>query len=171
VPDAPGEWILGEFKTSGTKPFCKLIVEGVAKAKPEHYSQMQVCMARRGIFKCLYMVVNKNDDDIFCQMIEYDAAHAAKELAKAKDIIVRRDAPKRLSEDPSNFACGLCDAHQRCHFPDKLPLPTNCRTCDHSIADIPSGTWGCEHHGYTLTKDMQVKGCTEHTPIPDLTRR
>lgn len=171
VPDCPGEWILGEFKTHNTKLFSKLYAEGVLKAKPEHYSQMQTCMARRGIHKTLYMAVNKNDDDIYCEIVDYDHAWATRELEKGARIITRRDAPARISDDPSNFDCSFCDAQQRCHFPDKLPLPKNCRTCQHSVADIPSGTWGCDLRNVVLTKQDQRVGCGQWDPIPELTKR
>lgn len=171
VPDALGEWVLGEFKTSGTKPFCDLVVKGVQVSKPEHYAQMQTCMARRGIYRCLYMVVNKNDDDIYCEMVEYDGRSADSSLKRAGVIIVARDAPKRLSEDPSNFKCGICDAKQRCHFPSLEPVPINCRTCRFSCADIPTGTWHCEHLGRVLDKADQLAGCGAHSPIPALVVR
>lgn len=171
IPDAPGEWILGEFKTHNTKSFCKLVVEGVAVAKPEHYDQMQSCMGRRNIHKCIYIAVNKNDDDIFAQLVTYAHPHEAKIRDKAADIITRRTPPPRISEDPSNWDCSYCDAKQRCHFPAEAPVFKNCRTCRHSIADIPSGTWGCELHNIMLDKPMQLAGCEAWDPIPELTTR
>ena len=171
VPDRPGEWILGEFKTHNTKSFSKVHAEGVKAAKPEHYSQMQACMARRGIHVCLYMAVNKNDDDVYCEIVLYDHSWAARELGKAAEIIVARDAPPRLSDDPSFWDCTYCDAAQRCHFPEKLELPKNCRTCRHSVADIPSGTWGCERQNLARDKKAQMAGCDQHDPIPALTKR
>ena len=171
VPDCPGEWVLGEFKTHNTKSFCDLVVKGVQVSKPEHYAQIQACMARRGIFKTFYMAVNKNDDDIFCQVIDYDQAAATGKLTRARDIITVRDAPKRLSDDPSYMDCSYCDAKQRCHFPHESAPPKNCRTCRHSVADVPSGTWGCDLHNIMLDKGVQMKGCDQHDPIPALTQR
>lgn len=170
VPDCPGEWILGEFKTHNTKSFCKLVAEGVMSSKPEHFSQMQTCMARRGIHKTLYLAVNKNDDDVFGQIIEYDHAWATKELTKGADIITRRNAPPRLSDDPSFFDCTYCDAHQRCHFPEKQDIARNCRTCKFSVADL-GGTWGCEKFNKELDKGAQLVGCGSWEPIPDLITR
>lgn len=171
IPDCPGEWVLGEFKTHNTKSFCKLAVEGVRVAKPEHYEQMQSCMGRRGIHKCIYIAVNKNDDDLFAEIVEYDHGHEEAIRAKAADLITRRCAPPRISEDPSNFDCSYCDAHQRCHFPEKEDVFRNCRTCRHSVADIPSGTWGCERHNKMLDKDAQLAGCGTWEPILDLIKR
>lgn len=171
VPDCPGEWVLGEFKTHNTKSFCDLVVKGVQIAKPQHYAQIQTCMARRGIYKCLYLAVNKNDDDIFAEVIEYDKRSADSYLMRAANIIVARDAPKRLSEDPSNFKCGICDAKQRCHFPSIEKITKNCRTCRFSVADIGTGTWACEHLKIVLDKTDQLAGCGAHEPILALVER
>jgi hypothetical protein len=171
IPDCPNEWILGEFKTHGTKPFTELVNKGVRAYKPEHWEQMQSCMGRRGIHKCLYMAVNKNDDDIYTEIIVYDPTGEAAIRTKAADIITRRDPPPRLSEDPSFLQCTYCDAKQQCHFPAEAPVLRNCRTCKHSVADIPSGTWGCEHHNIVLDKDKQLQGCANHVPIPGLISR
>lgn len=171
IPDAPGEWILGEFKTHNTKSYCKLVVEGVAVSKPEHYDQMQSCMGRRGIHKCIYIAVNKNDDDIFAQLIEYDHGHESRVRDKAADLITRRTPPARISDDPSNFDCTYCYAFDRCHFPERAPVFRNCRTCRHSLADIPSGTWGCERHNMELPKAKQLLGCDDWDAIPELLAR
>lgn len=170
VPDCPGEWILGEFKTHNTKSFCDLVVKGVQNAKPEHYSQMQTCMARRGIHKTLYLAVNKNDDDLFGQIITYAPSHATKELQKGATIITARVPPKRISEDPSFFKCQSCDFKQRCHFPEQQELPKNCRTCRHSVADL-GGTWGCELRNQMLDKADQRAGCGSWDAIPELLKR
>ena len=171
VPDALGEWILGEFKTHNTKSFCDLVVKGVQISKPEHYAQIQTCMARRGIYKCLYMAVNKNDDDIYCEIVEHDSRTAESYLSRAARIIVARDAPKRISEDPSHFDCTLCDAKPRCHFPSSDDLVKSCRTCKFSVADIGTGTWSCEHLQRVLDKADQLAGCGAHDPIPALVER
>lgn len=171
VPDCIDEWILGEFKTHNTKSFSDLCNKGVQVSKPEHYAQMQTCMARRGIYKTLYLAVNKNDDNVFGQIVDFDHASASSYLERGRMIIETRDAPKRMSEDPSNFECTYCDAHQRCHFPTPENLPINCRTCRHSVADIPSGTWGCDLKNIVLDKATQIMGCNRHDPIPALVKR
>lgn len=171
VPDCPGEWVLGEFKTHNTKSFCKLVTDGVRVSKPEHFAQMQSCMGRRGIHKCLYVAVNKNDDDIYAEIVTYDHAYESALRDKAADLITRRTPPPRISEDPSNFECTYCDAQQRCHFPAQSQVFRNCRTCRHSIADLASGTWGCELHNLMLDKTAQLAGCEQWDPIPELVKR
>ncbi len=171
VPDCPQEWVLGEFKTHNTKSFCDLVVKGVQVSKPEHYAQMQACMARRGIHRTLYVASNKNDDDLFAQIVDYDHPVAVSYLERGRTIIEARKPPRRLSEDPSNADCKFCDAQQRCHFPQMQPVLINCRTCRHSVADISSGTWGCDLKNIVLDKSDQMAGCGLHDPIPDLVTR
>lgn len=171
VPDAPGEWVLGEFKTSGTKPFSNLVNSkgGVATAMPKHMAQMQTCMARRGIHKCLYMVVNKNDDDLYCEIVTYNPAIAASHLGRARDIIYTRTAPAKLSLDPSHFQCGFCDHVGHCQRRQQIEAE-NCRTCRHSVP-VADGTWRCELRDIELDKGLQLVGCESHEFIPDLVVR
>lgn len=169
VPDCPGEWLLGEYKTHGDKSFKALRkARAVAVAKPEHNAQMQACMALRGIHKCLYMAVNKNDDDLYCEIVEYNPAVAAQYLDRARDIIIAAEAPAKVNEDPSAFKCKFCDWSDVCHYGGKVLK--NCRTCKQAVADIPSGTWGCNLHGHELDKAAQKKGCEDHEFMPELAR-
>jgi hypothetical protein len=169
VPDCPDEWVLGEFKTHNTKQFTKLVADrSVRVSKPEHYSQIQTCMSLRGIHKTLYMAVNKNDDDLYCEIIEYDHAHATERLGRAHDVIFARTPPKRISEDPSDDRCRFCDCLDQCHY--KAPMLVNCRTCRHSVAD-PGGTWGCELRGIVLDKEAQMAGCDQHAFIEGVQER
>lgn len=165
IPDLPTEWVLGEFKTSGTKPFCKIVAEGVKVAKPEHYAQMQTCMKLRGIHWCLYMVVNKNDDDIHAELIRYDQAEADHKLDRAARLVFAPTPPAKISNDPSDFDCRYCDRLQICHY--GAPALRNCRTCKHSVPD-PGGTWGCALHNLTLDKAKQKAGCDDFAMIDEL---
>ena len=165
VPGMEGEWVLTEFKTSSTKQFCALVAAGsVLAGKPEHYAQIQSCMARRGIYKCLYMIVNKNDDDLYCETIDYNPSYADHVLGRAGRIIFATTAPPKLSEDPSHFKCKMCDRSDVCHY--KAPVLRNCRTCQHSVAD-PGGTWGCALRNVVLDKEAQKKGCDQYAVLPD----
>lgn len=163
VPDCPDEWLLGEFKTHNTKSFCKLVSDdSVFVSKPDHYAQMQSCMKLRGIHKTLYMAVNKNDDDLYCEIVDYDHAYAEGKLDRAGRLIFARTPPERVSNDPSDDKCRMCDMLDQCHY--SAPLLVNCRTCRHSVAD-PGGTWGCELHNIQLDKAQQMAGCEKHAFI------
>jgi hypothetical protein len=166
VPGAMGEWILGEFKTHGTKPFIALVAaNSIRVAKPEHYAQMQACMEVRGIHRCLYLAVNKNDDDLYAEIVEYDAPSAKHYMTRAGGIIFATTIPPKITTDASDFRCKFCDRSDVCHYNAKVL--TNCRTCKHSIAD-PGGTWGCGLRNIMLDRDAQAAGCEQYVVHPDL---
>jgi hypothetical protein len=157
VPDCPGEWVLGEYKTYGTKPFSKLANgKGVAAEKPQHFAQMQVCMHLRGIHKCLYMAVNKNDDDLYCEIVAYNQKAAEAYLRKAGDIIFSDKPPLKYSKDATNMECRFCDHADICHYGGRA-VEKNCRTCKESVAK-ENGTWHCLYYDKDLSTEDQRAG-------------
>jgi hypothetical protein len=163
LPDLPNnEPCLLEFKTHNDKSFKALIKSGVDIAKPQHYAQMQVYMRKMGLRYGLYGAVNKNDDSLHLEIIALDIETADLYLNKAKAIIWMRTPPRRISESPGWLACSWCDYKPQCHLkkePDK-----NCRTCD-QLRPIANGQWSCYHLNKTMTKEEQLIGCDDWSPI------
>jgi hypothetical protein len=56
----------------------------VKEAKPAHYVQCQLGMHALGLTRALYLVVNKDDETLYQERLEYDAAYCAKMLARAE---------------------------------------------------------------------------------------
>jgi hypothetical protein len=160
LPDLPsGTAALLEFKTHNDKSFAKLEKEGVRSAKFEHWVQMQTYMSKMGIPVALYVAVNKNDDNLWMELVYLDSASAEQFRDRARTIILLRQPPARLSESPGWFACKWCDHAPVCH---KKAVPEkNCRSCMHSEAR-EDGTWRCMNPGaeeLVLSKEMQAVGC------------
>jgi len=159
IPEDPQEAMIGEFKTHGTKSFNKLEKDGVYKSKPEHYAQMQQYMGFYNLKAALYMAVNKDNDELYAEVVYYDIKNHENHYERAGDIIFRDSPPKRISQSPAWFACKFCDYHSICHSghtPD-----VNCRTCLNS-QPTTTGEWYCKHHGTTLDVEAQIKGCVEY---------
>lgn len=160
LPDLPpGTPALAEFKTHNDKSFVKLKKEGVRAAKFEHFVQMQTYMRKMGIPVALYMAVNKNDDDLYGEIVPLESNVADQFIDRGRTIIMMKQAPKRISESPGWFACSWCDHKPICHL--KKPPERNCRTCCHSEAR-EDGTWRCTNAGaedLILTKELQATGC------------
>lgn len=169
IPEAPETWHVLEFKTSSAKAFKELEAKGVTVAKPMHYAQMQVYMALTGMTRALYLVVNKDNDQIHQERLEYNADHAKALLERAERVIFSPEPPLRLSEDPAWFECKFCHFHAQCHgtaAPD-----VNCRTCAHSTPER-DGTWTCEHHHMNaIAFENQCEGCQAHRHFPQLLAR
>lgn len=167
VPGLPeGSWCVLEFKTANEKRQKKLHADGVRKAKPEHYGQMQIYMGGMGLPNALYLSICKNDDDIYEEIVPFDQAEFDRLMERAKAIISSDQPPPRISNNPSWWQCKFCDYQTVCHG-DKRPEVT-CRSCAHSTPELAGG-WSCARHAIAeVPVDAQRSGCTEHRYIPIL---
>ncbi len=159
------KWHVLEFKTSNEKNFRKMEKEGVEKAKPLHYAQMQLYMLSSSLERAYYFVVNKNTDEIYGERVRFSRKIAEGLLVKAKSIIYSQYPLERISDDPTSFACRFCAYKEIC-FQEKLP-EVNCRTCLHSTPESNGkGRWSCAWHKRDLSVAEQKAGCSSHLFIP-----
>lgn len=162
-PDIPeGQKALSEFKTHGSKSFAKLVKDGVQKAKPEHYVQMQSYMFEMAIMYALYMAVNKDTDELYAEILIRDDSVAHQYFDRAERIIMMTSPPARLHESAAMFDCKFCDRKSICHYGE--PMDKNCRTCVFS-QPVPDGTWRCNKYNATIPKEAQLVGCGEYQQI------
>ncbi len=94
-----------EFKTHGDKSFKDLCHKGLKESKPVHWDQCQIYMHGLGLTRAYYMAVNKNDDSLYGERIEYDKEDAEAILDKARMIIEANTPPARISEKPDWYQC------------------------------------------------------------------
>jgi CRISPR/Cas system-associated exonuclease Cas4 (RecB family) len=159
LPESPETPHLLEVKSSNKKNFDKIEKDGVAKAKPVHYAQMQVGMGLAELTRAVYIVACKDDDRLYVERVKFDDKAFKALLMRARHVIDAESPPERVSQDPDNFVCRFCPFAKLCHG-DAMPL-VNCRTCVHASA-APSGKWACAN-GHPMQP-----GCGEHVYIPDL---
>jgi len=167
IPEAPKTWHVLEFKTSNQKSFDAMLKTGVQKAKPRHYAQMQVYMGLTGMERALYVMVNKNNDDIHSERVKFDRVEFARLMARAERLVKASEPPERISNDPSWWECKMCHFHAQCHG-DQVP-EVNCRTCAHStpVLEGTDGTWTCaQADNQAIPLDAQRVGCEGHRYIP-----
>lgn len=162
VPGLPAHPVLLEMKTHNEKSFAKLKKEGLLKSKPMHFKQAQVYMRGLGLAGCLYMAVNKNDDDLFLYYFPRDVQEGEQLKAKAESIIFTDQAPARIADSPSWFACTFCDFKGVC-FGTQMPH-VNCRTCAHSTPER-DGTWSCRFGQMAIHAKPEI-GCALHIYNP-----
>lgn len=169
VPGFHKTWMVLEIKTSGAKPFAKLVKDGVKKTKPEHFTQMQLYMRGTGMRKALYLSVCKDNDAIHTEVVDFDQAEADAAIAKARGIVEATKPPAKISDHPSWWKCKMCDHKPHCQG-DQAP-EVNCRTCVHATPEMDedrAGLWTCSKHGKGLNQAEQREGCEEHLFIPGL---
>jgi len=161
-PGLPEGWGGLEEKTHSDKSFKALVKSGVISSKPVHYVQMQIYMHYFKLRWTLYLAVNKNDDELYAEIVYYKAEVALYHIDNAKKIVESRKPPVRITEDPSWFECKFCAFREICHYqtcPEK-----NCRSC--SFSEIAAdGRWHCNNFGNLIPDDFVPKGCDAWSPI------
>jgi hypothetical protein len=144
-----------ECKTINTKGFSEF--HDVKESKPEHFAQMCVYGLKLGIRYAIYFIVNKNDSDVKIEVVELDWNHAQRMLDKAQFIIYSPIAPPRLSDNPSDYRCKMCDHWSVCH--QKAEPDVNCRSCRHSEA-IENKQWRCRRWSAIIpSNEAMLAGC------------
>jgi hypothetical protein len=189
--ESPKKWHVLEFKTHNQKSFDALNTQGVQKAKPLHYVQMQVYMAAMskkfpGEFdRAMYVAVNKNTDEIYAERVKLDHMEAQRHIGKALAVIDSASPAPRISDNEKNPDCLFCQYHGLCFGNEwrevegkwqfvpfsRDKLERNCRTCLHSTP-VPevnkdgAGAWTCARDN-SYIKDGKFK-CEDHLFVPDL---
>lgn len=140
VPDAPKAMHILEIKTGNQKNFDKVKRNGVQKAKPEHYLQIQMYMRHWEIDRGLYIFSNKQDDQRHYERVRLDKEISIKAEKRCEKIVLSETPPQRAGETMDKWPCMWCDYKLVC-FKGK-PVAKNCRTCKH-VNLIGDGQWGC----------------------------
>ncbi len=155
--------LLNEYKTNGTgSGYAKVAETTLAKAKPEHFAQMSQYGYKYGIKFGLYMIENKNDSDITFKIIELDWNLGAQLEKKAESIIFSKEAPPRISENPSFFNCKYCH-HKPICFDGEVP-ERNCRSC-RNASPVEDAQWKCALHDAIIPQDFIPIACDKWLPI------
>ena len=158
-----------EIKTHGSKSFATLNRLGVKEAKQEHYAQFNQYAGHYGAEWSLYWSVNKDNDELFLDVIPFNGELYQYHRDRAYKILRAIEPPKRISSDPTWWKCRFCDYKSHCH--GSTPPDKNCRTCEYVELriDEDAGTheWFCRHWRRAVPKDFSYAGCDKWSPILD----
>ncbi|MER9911673.1 oxidoreductase [Mesorhizobium sp. M0050] len=167
VPEAPKTEHLCEFKSSNDKGFKEIVKLKCKAAKPLHYAQCQIGMHFMGLSRCLYLVVNKNDDERYAERIEYDAEYCLRQLARCERIINAIEPPVRICENTAMPPCLFCKHKSVCHE-EAFPR-VSCRSCLYSTPEMGGDAhWSCSRWSKPLSVDEQKAACPAHLHLPAL---
>lgn len=159
-----GKWYLVEFKTHAAKYYREVVKKGVKAARPEHWYQMQMYMRMMKLNEAIYFAINKDNDEIYTEVVKLDLMASDSQLDKAKTVIEARsglDMP-RLSDSPIWWECNLCDQKGVCKG-GELPHK-NCRTCAFAVPK-EDDIWTCTFHKKDMTTKEQwhnAESCSDY---------
>ena len=165
--EAPTTWHTCEFKTANQKAFDKIQKEGVQKAQPEHFAQMQIGLHMAELDRCLYLVVNKNTEEIYIERVKLDKKEVKRIRQRAQEIVFGREAPDRIGTGPAHWECKFCNFHGICYSEELAEK--NCRTCVYSTPlEGEDGVWSCDNFDCVIDHDKQKVGCDGHKYRPEM---
>lgn len=158
----PNEELLLEFKTMADKYFRSVVEEGVQKAQPKYYAQVQRYLHGIDLEICCFIAINKNDCSYYFEFIHYDKNYAL-DLIRKEQSIIMSDAPPDKYYSFGHYKCNFCNHNQVCHLSGEVW--NNCRTCSYSdMGD--EGKWICTNRNkfdkdYELSYTEQINGCEQ----------
>src|SRR5690606_8253261 len=129
VKEAPAKQHVLEIKSSKAADWRAVKKHGLAAKKPLHWHQLHAGMASLGIDRGLYVMVNKDTEEILTERIKLNPEEAARQEARVTRIVEAHDAPGRINDDPDSFACRFCKHREVCH--EQRWPPRHCRSCLH----------------------------------------
>lgn len=153
-----------ETKSSKTgADFSNLEPKGMMVVKPVHFDQQSGYGRGLGIKYSCYIVRNKNDSNLYVEIVDLDWAHANDLKNKAAEVMQLRVLPNKISEKRNYFVCNMCSMQEICHD-RKQPSP-NCRNCIHSNP-AENAQWFCNRWNSVIPKEAIPVGCTSHEFLP-----
>ena len=163
IAERDGQYFLVEYKTKATgKGFNELAAKGCKLKAPVHFAQQSIYGYKLGLKYSIYMVVDKNTDDLYVEVIELDHFLGAALEKKAELIIFSQEPPNGVSCSPSFYQCQWCDYCGVCYGSEQ-PL-RNCRSCSNAHA-VDNSEWLCEKWGNIIPKDFIKQACSEWQSI------
>lgn len=120
-PEIPGiTWpCIWEHKGVGSKSYKAIEKDGIKKAKPQYYAQIQVMQAYLGFQNpAIFTVTNLDSGEQLHLAVPFDAEEAQAMSDRAVRIVTHTEAGQLLPRpfnDPAHFVCkGMCDFPTRC---------------------------------------------------------
>ena len=171
------ERFLFEFKTSNMANFNKLkslakknatkgIVEPIfPKVFPVYWSQVCVYGYKEGIQYVFFMIVDKNTDALWIEIVKLDWEHGKTMIDKAGMIITAKNPPPKISMHPTHLSCKWCDFKGICF--DNEPMERNCRSCTHSTP-VDGGQWTCGLVNNVIPDHVIPQGCPQYSELVQL---
>lgn len=144
IPDDPETWHLLELKTASEKNFKKMVREGVHNANRVHFSQMQFYMQHLRLRKALYLVVNKNTDEIHGEIIEYNKRWADALVERARMIVTSPTPPPPVADRPDHYLCRFLSGNALTFGLAEVMVPVpklDWRQSIYASANTETGKW------------------------------
>lgn len=162
-----------ECKSINLSTFKVIKGGGLKIGKPEHYLQVQLYMYFMKLPKAIYIAVNKNNDDLYIEKIDYNEDSIRNIMGLTAQLLFTNEIPPQVHGHPQGYTCqrfGGCPHVGTCFGTDK-PLQT-CRSCIHGSPfideDVNKNSWHCKKHNINIPLEEQATkavNCSDYSRL------
>jgi hypothetical protein len=104
-----------EIKTAKDASFKIFIKQGCKRWNTKYYSQLQSYMGLSGVHSSYIIVLNKDNSEVFDELVLFDERYYSMLLGKAEFIYNCTEPPPRVNNSPMWFQCKMCKFKSICH--------------------------------------------------------
>jgi len=161
-----------EFKTANDNRFKNLKDLGsYCEWSEEYAAQVHLYMGLFNFKHCIAIVYNKNNSDLYTEIIEFDKIAFDSLMEKAENILLAEAPPDNyIPETDYRIRSFMSPAQQSAYLGRTLPENIHCRSCRFAKVDLEksNGAWYCTKHEKHIPEKRQTMGCKNHNYIPEL---
>lgn len=102
-----------EFKTANDFRWKAFVKDGFCSDE-KYKAQIHLYMLKFNLKKCLAVVLNKNTQEMYYEVIDFDEFEAQTALNRGKAIVAMEEMPDRKYPSRSFFKCAFCNYKEVC---------------------------------------------------------
>ncbi|MBU0613674.1 hypothetical protein KJ766_00095, partial [Patescibacteria group bacterium] len=114
LTDLDGTRYLLEIKSANNRRFNLFKDKGVEETAPGYWAQIHLYMKYSGINMGLFLILNKDNQELHGELVEYDPKVANKYLDVAELILKSEDPPAGIGKDEKCKDCTFCGYRSWC---------------------------------------------------------
>lgn len=150
---------LAEYKTHGTGlKFNNLVKNGCELEKYVYFCQQCIYGYKLDLNYSIFLTVDKNNDDIYTEVIELNHKLGKELEDKAEEIIFSQTSPEPSSLSKDSYDCRYCNFAAVCY--GSKPILKNCRSCKKCLP-VDNAEWYCSLYQQIIPKEYIPLGCQE----------
>lgn len=107
-----------EFKTANSFYFKEFQKKGIS-ANEKYLGQVQIYMNKFKLKKCLFVVMNKDTQELYLEIVNYDEFEAVRLIERGHHILSMKEAPEKHYPASNYFKCRFCQWRKTCWEIDK----------------------------------------------------
>ncbi len=103
-----------EVKCLAERSWKEIQKKGLQKGHAKYWAQCHAYMHIYELDQCLFIAVNKNNDEILCELVQFESGIVARLENAIHLVSMSPDPLTRIAESPGWWQCKICPHYERC---------------------------------------------------------